>query len=106
MSLKKKLLIYWIGAIIIAVISSSFIASLEDSAAFIHPINIVLVVLGFFLALWFMFVVYNDAPKRGLSENWWIIVLLLGPIGGTIYYLKANKIPKGKEKKQRLKEQL
>lgn len=40
---------------------------------------------------WFMFVVYNDAKAIKVNENWWVLVLFLGPLGGIIYYLVTDE---------------
>lgn len=46
------------------------------------------------VGLWFLYYIYNDAKKRGLNENWFFIVLFLGPIGALIYYLVAKDHPR------------
>lgn len=45
---------------------------------------------GFLLVIFqfhLMFAVYHDAPEHGRSENWWIALFLLGPLGLILYIL-------------------
>lgn len=95
MNLGKKLGIYWLILIamwIITGIGAAF--GRLDSRSILFFLPIITMVVSTIALIWFMMVVYRDAPKRGLSKSWWLAVFLLGPIGGTIYYLKAKDKPK------------
>lgn len=86
----QKLGIYWI-IFLIGIFSrlfSSFIKTLPE--ILISVFGLVFVYLPLAIYFWFLFVVYRDAQEIGVNENWWVAVLLLGPIGATIYYLKTK----------------
>ncbi|MCK4326867.1 MAG: hypothetical protein KAW41_00135 [Candidatus Diapherotrites archaeon] len=74
----KKLLIY------VGVFLAGFVATI---ALVFMGLSIIGNLLMFGIHLWFMYVVYNDAKAIGVNENWWLVILVLGPIGGFIYYL-------------------
>jgi len=50
--------------------------------------------IGYFIIhIWFVHVVYKDLKMRGESKNWLVAILLLGIIGGIIYYYNVKDKP-------------
>lgn len=93
----KKLGIYWLYLIIL------FLLILWPLPVGIFIlISLLLWPISIGIWLWFLYVVYHDAQKIGVNENWWLIALFLAQIGGTIYYFVTKD--ERREFQKRLKE--
>ena len=88
MKLIGKLIIYTILIVILIPFSLASELLFED-VIFEWIVNIGIGIVHF----WFLFVVYSDAKKRGVSENWWLAVFFLSVIGGFIYYFSVKDKP-------------
>ena len=85
LGLKEKTIIYLVllTALIAYVL---YFAQQADSMIFL--------LASLVIHLWFMYVVYNHARSIKVSENWWLVIFLLGPLGAIIYYLSKGNVKK------------
>ncbi len=91
MDLGKKLGVYWLINMVAVILNIGKLSGSINPGGLLLLISLAASTIVF---IWFMIVVYRDATKRGLSKAWVVAVFLFGPIGGTIYYLKARNKPK------------
>ncbi|MFC1753582.1 hypothetical protein ACFL96_09355 [Thermoproteota archaeon] len=89
--MKKSNLILLFSLIgIIALIATTFVevSGQNMASGFIFFGLVAVAVIMFFFLMW---LVYKDAKQKGLSENYWLLVLLLGFIGAIIYWFISRK---------------
>ena len=97
----KRILMAGIFVLILAGLSCSIWYALpqitgEESSPSMICVGYIPFLLIFVVWIYSMFLVYKDAPRRGLNENFWLLVFILNVPGIVIYLVLAWNKPIGK----------